>query len=379
MEFIKGRDNLACTIFIPVDCGNNCKFCTTKAMYKDFKFTQTYVDRMVKWIDILNSNDMISEFVITGGEPTKDLEVLKKIVSACKKPVYINTSLPKQEDIFDVITYINQTPIIHGINISRHFGMTYDVPVYGAEFIDLIKKPVRINCVVNEKTLTIEKIETALKIYNRSNLVLNLRADYRTITDKNLKTRDTVFNLLFNTYLYKGSTSCLVCNSSYFTNDSNQTICYHRGVENSAVLAGNRMYINDVVINNKGYLFYDWTMENSPVNTEFISFLLSTDSKLIDGEITFTPDNAELVELETTDSSHLRKQKKIEIDITKTYSGCGYTPRKKKKKINTSCGVGTSVIGGCNSPGPITYQGCFVSGCGIRTYGYSGCGIRNGC
>ena len=51
----------------------------------------------------------------------------------------------------------------------------YDVPVYGTDIIDMIKKPVRINCVVNEDTLTIEQIENMLKVYNQSMMVLQLQ------------------------------------------------------------------------------------------------------------------------------------------------------------------------------------------------------------
>lgn len=35
MRYIKGRSNLSCTIFVPWDCKNHCKFCTSKNMYKE--------------------------------------------------------------------------------------------------------------------------------------------------------------------------------------------------------------------------------------------------------------------------------------------------------------------------------------------------------
>ena len=34
MRYIKGRSNLSCTIFVPWDCNNHCKFCTSKQMYR---------------------------------------------------------------------------------------------------------------------------------------------------------------------------------------------------------------------------------------------------------------------------------------------------------------------------------------------------------
>ena len=49
---------------------------------------------------------MVSEFVISGGEPIMDLDILKTIVNACQKPVYINTSLPRVKNIYDVIKFI---------------------------------------------------------------------------------------------------------------------------------------------------------------------------------------------------------------------------------------------------------------------------------
>ena len=35
MEYVAGRTNLACTIFVPYDCDNNCPFCTSKWMYRE--------------------------------------------------------------------------------------------------------------------------------------------------------------------------------------------------------------------------------------------------------------------------------------------------------------------------------------------------------
>ena len=37
MKYYSGRTNLAATIFVPVKCGNNCKFCNTNILYKDFE------------------------------------------------------------------------------------------------------------------------------------------------------------------------------------------------------------------------------------------------------------------------------------------------------------------------------------------------------
>ena len=45
-KYVSGRENLACTIFVPWDCSNNCPFCTSKEMYgrmkDDFNLEEIY-------------------------------------------------------------------------------------------------------------------------------------------------------------------------------------------------------------------------------------------------------------------------------------------------------------------------------------------------
>ena len=76
MEYVAGRTNLACTIFVPYDCDNNCP----SGMKMD-------IDRIIEMIDYANQSLTISEFVITGGEPTANLPLLKRIVDACQKKI----------------------------------------------------------------------------------------------------------------------------------------------------------------------------------------------------------------------------------------------------------------------------------------------------
>ena len=76
MEYVAGRNNLACTIFVPYDCDNNC----SSGMKMD-------IDRIIEMIDYANQSPTISEFVITGGEPTANLPLLKRIVDACQKKI----------------------------------------------------------------------------------------------------------------------------------------------------------------------------------------------------------------------------------------------------------------------------------------------------
>ena len=359
-NFIKGRDNLACTIFIPVKCGNNCPFCTSKQMYDDFVYDPVYLFNIKSWIRLINQNDFVSEFVITGGEPLFNIDILSEIVYTCKKPVFINTSLPKVKDIDRVIRFINNTPIIKGINISRHINYRHDVPTYGLDIMKRITKPIRINTIVNPETFSINTVEALLNTYNSNNMMINLRADYRTITDENLKTRDSIFTELLDNYSYQGSSSCLVCNSSFFKTDYNLVICYHRGIEISSVKTKRGTIVNDIIIDMLGTIYKDWDMNFDIDFADFIS-LYSNYLDYNDVQIVKAKEEA---------------SKKIDTKIIKSVTtgcgmvfgggGCGVTPNKRKKKT-TSCGAvinqGCGNIG-CGSPGPIIYQGCFTRSCG---------------
>ena len=83
MRYLSGRGNLACTIFVPWDCNNNCPFCTSKEMYSTMK-DEFNLDEIIRKIHILNNNNIIREYVLTGGEPLSNLDNLKHIVNAIK-------------------------------------------------------------------------------------------------------------------------------------------------------------------------------------------------------------------------------------------------------------------------------------------------------
>lgn len=85
MNYLAGRSNLACTIFVPYDCKNNCPFCTSKSMYRDIQFD---LERILERIKLVNACNAVTEYVITGGEPIANLDILKQIVSVCTKKVY---------------------------------------------------------------------------------------------------------------------------------------------------------------------------------------------------------------------------------------------------------------------------------------------------
>lgn len=260
MEYLVGRNNLSCTVFVPVVCGNNCSFCTSKDMYKNFEFNWKYFNKIIDQIKLLNRNDDIKEYVLTGGEPLFDLNITRKIVLAMEKPVYINTSLPLVENIDEVIDFINYTDKIRGVNISRHLNTIHTVSTADVRYINKIKKPVRINSVITRGNLDIYSINEFINRYSPH--TINFRADYRNVTKDTLKTQDDIFTFLFENFKWRGNNGCLVCNTDYFTDIYYNNICYHRGLERSCVIVGNNKYhyINDVIIDIHGNIHKDWDL-----------------------------------------------------------------------------------------------------------------------
>lgn len=277
MTYVRGRQNLACTIFFPVRCSNNCTFCNTKHLYNNYKLTNEYKENIFKSIEIADNSWLISEFVITGGEPLASLDLLKEIVSKINnKPIYINTSLPNFSDIDECIDYINNEPKILGVNISRHIGINYDPSVCGWNKILEIKKYKRINCLIKPEYVFDEKeLFDFINRYNDPYTLINFRADYRLITPDTLKNRDLVHEWLMKNFRFEYSNNCLVCNSEFFTNEENeQVICYHRGLEKSRVDTEKFSYINDVLIGLNGDMYSDWEMENENPDKQLVQWLI---------------------------------------------------------------------------------------------------------
>lgn len=262
MEYVAGRTNLACTIFVPFDCDNNCPFCTSKWMYRESGLEMN-IHKIIETIQHVNESPIISEFVITGGEPTANLVLLKRIVDACKKKIYINTTLPKK-NLDETIDYIDNEDKIYGINISRQFGKFNNLYKYVASPEDIfkIKTFVRIN-VMRTKDW-VENLDQFMNTWiTKPNIILNLREDYRYITKENLKVRNEVVDYLANRFVYVGGDGCMVCNGETFVNpETEQYIHYHRGIEHSCIRYKDKTYINDVIIRPDGKAFDDWNYEN---------------------------------------------------------------------------------------------------------------------
>ena len=77
MKYLIGRNNLAATIYVPYDCGNNCSFCTSKQMYKNL---EPNLELLWKNLKLINRTSSIQDVVLTGGEPFANLEVLQQII-----------------------------------------------------------------------------------------------------------------------------------------------------------------------------------------------------------------------------------------------------------------------------------------------------------
>ena len=231
-------------------------------MYRDGGFKMS-LDSILDKIDEINNSETIREFVITGGEPTADIDTLKIIVERCKKQVFINTTLPAK-NAKEAISLINELDIVHGVNISRQFGKLNGIyhGISMQPMIESIDKPIRINVMRTEDWK--EELECFMdKFITKPNMLLNLREDYRAVDKFNLKVRNEVVDYLANKYVFIGSSGCMVCNADTFVNAENgKYINYHRGIEHSCVRFEERTYVNDVIVRPDGKCFDDWDWKN---------------------------------------------------------------------------------------------------------------------
>ncbi len=285
VEYRVGRDNMSATIFIPVDCGNNCPFCTTKQLY--LKHADKFnIKEIINKIKLLNKNPYIKEFVITGGEPLANLDILKQIIDAAQRRCFINTTMPRNIDFHNVIDYINSEDKIEGISVSRHpSSCLYNDTIIKQDiiYLPLIKKHVRINMVLSNGFDSHIENFFASKAYSElySKFSINLRADYRKITDYTLKNRDEVTNKLYMRYNPLGANGCLVCYSeAYEDKKFGNIISYHRGLEHSHVVMqdGDNILeiVNDCIIMFDGTVYKDWDFIS---DKEFDNYILGLDGR----------------------------------------------------------------------------------------------------
>ena len=115
-----GVNNMQCRIAVTLDCNLNCSYCCmTKIPDIYNSFTVKYMD------DILKTK--YDSFVITGGEPTLDLELLFMVIndihrSQPKAKIYLHTNGVLLTEQF----VVDNSHILDGINISIHGEPDYD-------------------------------------------------------------------------------------------------------------------------------------------------------------------------------------------------------------------------------------------------------------
>lgn len=286
MKYKVGRNNLALTVFVPWDCQNDCEFCTSKDSYSSSRHVETCMEKIkIQLSKYLNIG--IKEFVFTGGEPLaapcKLLELIKYVYSEAvfieELSIYVNTSLPNikydegNKKAFMELTRTNM--YVDCFNISRH-KETYDDDcnffcgaIYDDSEIEKIVPKVRINTVYNCLDLTQYFSRWNKVLYRKTNLEISLRADYRFIDEDNLKSYNEEGFRYISEYPnmeFCSSSGCTVCNNDEFFLPAdvhkgrlkNLTVMYHRGLESSARTIGETMLINDVIIDNKGDVSFDW-------------------------------------------------------------------------------------------------------------------------
>ena len=259
MKYKIGRNNLAATIYVPYDCDNNCPFCTSKIEYRQH-FPN--VGRIVQALKSLVDNPLIQDIVFTGGEPLANMTILKMLVDITRnkgKNVFINTTFPK--DSHNFLFYLLEEGNVSGINISRHESsyeqdskLFYNIaPDW---LISKISVPVKINAVVTNVDSFITKLPAMINRWNKPNIRLCIRHDFRTTTFTNLHTLtdDPILNYLIQNYSFESHTFCDVCDTVNFE----EGISYHRGMEHSSIKMGDTVIVNDIIVFPDGFIAYDW-------------------------------------------------------------------------------------------------------------------------
>lgn len=281
-SYIIGRANISATIFVPYDCANRCNFCTTKHLYKDLPDAETLLQKIEQHIKFLSDNG-VTIFTLTGGEPFADLEKCRRILSMIQRyslfpdelKIYVNTSLPKMEGVENIIQFINDPENhIDGISVSRHRN-TYDkdicllTDIFEDNLLSLINCSVRINCIA---TRIIDVVAFVERFSFDPNIQINFRANYMKITQDNLHVRDEFFDKLNQAYVFHHHTECKVCNTDQFIHpETHQTINYHKGIFTTLVELDNGLTeINDFVIDPYADLYFDWIFEEQNVMTQAI-------------------------------------------------------------------------------------------------------------
>ena len=268
--FVSGRTNLALTVMVPFDCPNNCPFCESKKEYaKNRPNLEAVLNTMKLFFEKNNTLD-VPEVVITGGEPMANIPALRAIINVIPsdKDIYINTTLIKKN--FEAFCeLVNNHPQIKGINVSRHTAdYTSDLDTLHGIVPDTafrkIKKPIRINCVVDSHT---DVWAMANRWAWKNNIELSLRQNFNTMTEEELHNPYSHhLPELAQSLRYVGHTQCKVCDTTIFETNRGHYVRYHKGLKNTFVpLGGNKYEINDIIIRQDGAIYCDWDFTNAHI------------------------------------------------------------------------------------------------------------------
>lgn len=276
MRITSGRDNLSVTVYVPYDCANNCKFCTSKEEYSNMSLSEEDVLNTLKKV----ANSTIKEVVFTGGEPMQNIETLKKMVDiVSNKDVYINTSL-LNKDSFNFINFVNTNKSIKGVNISRHKeSYVKDCKTLNAiaydEVINFIKKPVKINIVIDKDT----DISKTLKRWSTNkNVLISFRENFNLLTDKDI-TKNKFLQELATKGEFLGRSHCDVCETFTFKNTHNK-FNYHSGFATTSIQIFDTLQINDIIVFPNGEIYYDWDKKNEHIKDVLEHFNISNQPKV---------------------------------------------------------------------------------------------------
>lgn len=223
-------------IFVPYNCGNNCPFCSTRQYYNTLHLNMSKTLNVIRQ---LNNNDFVDHFTFTGGEPLYNFNYFKALVYNSKLPIYVITSLPLVDNIDEIIEYINNEPKIIDVTISRHIDYEFNVKVGSIDYIKKINKPISINTVITEG-FTKEKFLSFINYYEEQlsdkELTINLRHDYRTVTEETLHVQDE-YNMMLSElgYNFINTVSCPICNVDIYEYSENRFIRYHKIIENKII------------------------------------------------------------------------------------------------------------------------------------------------
>ena len=120
-DFTIGRSDFSVTVYVPWNCTNNCKFCSSK---KDYNLIRSDFEKLKESLRLIRKS-ILPIVVFTGGEPSADVEKLRELLSIVdNKIVYINTSLPKR-NCKEFIELVNSTDCVKSISISRQIGRAH--------------------------------------------------------------------------------------------------------------------------------------------------------------------------------------------------------------------------------------------------------------